>query len=300
MSTAATLLDFLDRRPGRRRPILLDGAYGTELMSRGLPPVRCPELWNVEQSDAVKDVHRSYFEAGSDAVATNSFGGSRIKLASSGLGDRCAELNAAAAALAAAVRPAGRFVAGDIGPTGKFLKPQGEHTESEFEESFAVQARALAAGGADFILIETMFDLREALCAARAARQATDIPVFATMTFNRTPRGFFTLMGDSVAKCVAAFEALGLPAFGANCTLTSSDLVECIREMRKHTARPLIAQPNAGKPELNRAAEVIYSQGIEEFVADVPRLAEAGADFIGGCCGTNPEYIRRAAAVLRA
>jgi 5-methyltetrahydrofolate--homocysteine methyltransferase len=298
---SAAILDLIAYRPGRRvaRPVLLDGAYGTELMNRGLPAVRCPELWNVEQPDAVKDVHRSYFEAGSDAVATNSFGGSRIKLSSYGLGDRCAELNAGAAALAVAVRPPGRFVAGDIGPTGKFLQPQGELTEAEFEESFAVQARALAAGGADFILIETMFDLREALCAARAARQATDIPVFATMTFNRTPRGFFTLMGDSAAKCVAAFEALDLPAFGANCTLTSSDLVECIREMRKHTARPLIAQPNAGKPELNRAAEVVYSQGIEEFVADVPKLVEAGADVIGGCCGTNPEYIRRAAAVLR-
>lgn len=299
MSSPA-LLDLINRGPGRLgRPVLLDGAFGTELMSLGLPQNPCPELWNVERPDAVRDIHRRYFEAGSDAVSTNSFGGSRIKLASYGLADRCAELNAAAAALAVAVRPAGRFVAGDIGPTGKFLKPQGEYTEAEFEASFAVQARALVAGGADFILIETMFDLREALCAARAARQAAEIPVMVTMTFNRTPRGFYTLMGDSAAKCVAAFEALDLPAFGANCTLTSSDLVECIREMRRHTGRPLIAQPNAGKPELNRAAEVVYSQGIEEFVADVPKLVEAGADVIGGCCGTNPEYIRRAAAVLR-
>lgn len=304
---AAALLDLIGRQPGclgqpRRlgRPVLLDGAFGTELMSRGLPQGHCPELWNVEKPDAVRDIHRSYFEAGSDAVATNSFGGSRIKLAAYGLGDRCAELNAAAAALAGEVRPEGRFVGGDIGPTGKFLKPQGEHTAAEFEESFAVQASALVAGGADFILIETMFDLREALCAARAARSVSDVPVFATMTFNRTPRGFFTLMGDSAAQCVAAFETLDLPAFGANCTLTSSDLAECIREMRKHTARPLIAQPNAGKPELNRAAEVVYSQDIEAFVADVPKLVEAGANIIGGCCGTNPEYIRRAAAVLRA
>ena len=298
--SAAAILDIIKRPPGRLgRPVLLDGAFGTELMSRGLPQGYCPELWNVERPDAVRDIHGSYFEAGSDAVATNSFGGSRIKLASYGLADRCAELNAAAAALAVAVRSPGRFVAGDIGPTGKFLKPQGEYTEAEFEESFDVQARALAEGGADFLLIETMFDLREALCAVRAARRATDLPVFATMTFNRTPRGFFTLMGDGAARCVAAFEALDLPAFGANCTLTSSDLVECIREMRKHTARPLIAQPNAGKPELNREAEVVYSQGIEAFVADVPKLVEAGADIIGGCCGTNPEYIRRAAAVLR-
>jgi 5-methyltetrahydrofolate--homocysteine methyltransferase len=283
-----------------RRPVLFDGAFGTELMTRGLPSGHCPELWNVEKPDAVRDIHRSYFEAGSDAVATITFGGSRIKLESYGLADRCAELNAAAAALALAVRPEGGFVGGDIGPTGKFLKPQGEYTEVEFESSFAVQAGALAAAGVDFILIETMFDLREALCAVRAARSVAAVPVFATMTFNRTRRGFFTLMGDSVAKCVAAFEALDVPAFGANCTLTSSDLADVIRDMRALTSRPLIAQPNAGKPELNRAAEVVYSQGIEEFVADIPKMLEAGANVIGGCCGTTPDYIRRAAAVLRA
>jgi len=297
---ASLLLDLIGRRQpgGLGRAFLLDGAFGTEAMRRGLPQSYCPELWNVENPDAVRDIHRSYFAAGSNAVSTNSFGGSRIKLASHGLESRCAELNAAAAALAVAVKPPGTFVGGDIGPTGKFLKPQGEYSEAQFEESFAVQARALVSSGVDFLLIETMFDLREALCAVRAARSVGEVPVFATMTFNKTPRGFFTLMGDSAAKCVAAFESLDLPAFGANCTLTISDLADCIREMRKHTARPLIAQPNAGKPELNRAAEVVYSQGIEEFVADVPKLLDSGASLIGGCCGTNPEYIRRAAAVL--
>jgi 5-methyltetrahydrofolate--homocysteine methyltransferase len=284
-----------------RRPVLFDGAIGTELMKRGLPQGHCPELWNVENPAVVRDIHRSYFEAGSDAVVTNTFGGSRLKLESYGLAARCAELNGAAAALALSVRPEGGFVGGDIGPTGKFLMPQGEYTEAEFETSFAVQARALAAAGVDFIMIQTMFDLREALCAVRAARSvAGGVPTFATMTFNRTRRGFFTLMGDSVAKCVAAFEALDVPAFGANCTLTGSDLADVIREMRSLTPRPLIAQPNAGQPELNRAEKVVYSQGIEEFAADVPKMRAAGANVIGGCCGTDPDYIRRAAAILRA
>lgn len=283
-----------------RRPVLFDGALGTELMKRGLPQGHCPELWNVENPAAVRDIHRSYFEAGSDAVVTNTFGGNRLKLEACGLGARCAELNAAAAALALSVRPEGKFVGGDIGPTGKFLKPQGEYTEAAFEAAFALQARTLAAAGVDFILIETMFDLREALCAVRAARSEATVPVFATVTFNRTRRGFFTLMGDSVAKCVAAFEALDVPAFGANCSLTSADLADAVREMRSLTSRPLIAQPNAGRPELTRAAEVVYSQSIEEFAADVPKMLAAGADVIGGCCGTDPEFIRRAAAILRA
>jgi len=290
---ASPLLDL-----AARRPVLFDGAFGTELMKRGLGHGQCPELWNIDRPDAVREIHRRYFDAGADAVVTNTFGASRLKLESYGLAARSAELNAAAAALALAVRPAGRFVGGDIGPTGKFLRPQGEHTEADFEAAFAVQAKALASAGVDFLLIETMFDLREALCAVRAARRETALPVLASMTFNRTRRGFFTLMGDSPAKCVAAFEALDVPAFGANCTLTSPDLVDLVRELRALTARPLIAQPNAGKPELTKGAEVVYSQGIEEFVADVPRLAAAGANIIGGCCGTDPDYIRRAASVL--
>ena len=284
-----------------RRAVLLDGALGTELMKRGLSQGESPDLWNVERPEAVRDIHRSYFEAGSDAVMTNTFGASVLKLEAAGHAGRCAEINAAAAVLALSVRPSGGFVGGDIGPTGKFLKPQGEYEESAFEAAFAVQARALAAAGVDFFLIETMYDLREALCAVRACRAAADIPVFATMTFNRTRRGFFTLMGDSVAKCVTAFEALGVPAFGANCTLTGADLADAIREMRAITARPLIAQPNAGQPSIGPEGEdVVYSQSVEEFAADVPKLLDAGASLVGGCCGTTPDHIRRAANILKA
>jgi len=292
--SAFTILDLL-----AKRTVLFDGALGTELMKRGLPQGTCPELWNVSHPEAVKDIHRSYYDAGSDAVVTNSFGGNRIKLIAYGLEDRCPELNAAAAKLVAEIKPQGKFAGGGLGPTGKFLKPQGEYSEEHFEQAFAVQAKALAMGQVDFLLIETMFDLREALCAVRGARSAASIPIFVTMTFNRTPRGFFTLMGNSVAQCVEAFEKLDIPVFGANCTLTSSDLADCIGEMRKHTSRPLIAQPNAGKPELTGALEVVYSQGIEEFVRDIPKMIESGANVIGGCCGTTPEYIRRASETLK-
>jgi len=291
---SASIFDLL-----KTRTALFDGAMGTELMKRGLPQGVCPEEWNVARPDVLKEIHRSYFDAGADAVSTNSFGANRIKLASYGLESRCRELNGAAAELAGAVRPPGRFVIGDVGPTGKFLKPQGEFEESEFEAAFADQAAALDSGSVDFFLIETIFDLREALCAVRGIRSASALPVFVSMTFNRTRRGFFTLMGDSVRRCVEAFEALGVPVIGTNCTLTSSDLADCVREMRALTTKPLIAQPNAGKPEVGAGDAVVYSQAVEDFAQDVPKLVASGARIVGGCCGTNPEFIRQAAAALK-
>src|SRR5512136_1361010 len=140
-----------------KRIVLLDGGFGTELIRRGFPQGACPETWNVEKPDVIQSIHLSYFDAGSDAVEANSFGGSPIKLASHGLEKRCYELNRAAVEVANAVKPAGRFVGGSIGPTGKFLKPQGQFTEAEFEEGFAEQARGLTDGKADFLLVETQY-----------------------------------------------------------------------------------------------------------------------------------------------
>ena len=280
------------------RPFLMDGAVGTELMKIVPNLGLAPEAVNLEYPEAVQAVHRSYFEAGADAVTTNSFGANPIKLAAAGLDGRARELAAAAARLAVEVRPAGRFVAGDIGPTGKFLKPQGNITEREVEEAFAVQAEGLAEGGADFILIETMFDLREAVCAVRGARRgAPGLSVLASLTFNRTGRGFFTLMGDSLAKCTQALEAENLTAFGANCTLSSGDMADLIAEWKPMTETPLIAQANSGKPEISDG-RIVYDQTEDEFLKAVPRLIANGARIIGGCCGTTPSYIRRMAALV--
>jgi 5-methyltetrahydrofolate--homocysteine methyltransferase len=283
----------------QRRKVLLDGGFGTELIQRGFPQGACPETWNVENPDVVMEIHKSYFEAGSDAVLTNSFGGSVIKLASHGQEKRCYELNKAAATIAAAVKPAGRFVGGSLGPTGKFLQPQGEFTEGQFEDAYAEQARGLADGRVDFLLIETQYDLKEALCALRGVRRVTAIPVFMTMTYNRVPRGFFTMMGNSVSHCLEELEGEGVPVLGANCTLDSADMAELVRVMREKTALPLIAQANAGKPALSAQGEVSYSQGLEDYLRHIPRAIENGANIIGGCCGTNPEYIRRMAAIVK-
>ena len=242
----------------KTRTVLLDGAMGTELMARGLPQGTAPEAWNVDRPGVVKEIHGEYFAAGADLVSTNSFGGSALKLAGHGLGGRTYELNLAAARLAREIPPAGRFVAGSMGPTGKFLKPQGEFTEEDFAAAYAEQARGLADGGADVLLVETQYDLREALAAVRGARSVSSLPVFVTMTFNAFPRGYFTLMGD-----------------------------------------PIIAQANAGQPVIGQDGRVGYSQGLEDYVRFVPEIIRAGAGFVGGCCGTNPSFIRAMARKIK-
>jgi 5-methyltetrahydrofolate--homocysteine methyltransferase len=290
----ASLLDL-----ARTRTVLFDGAMGTELMARGLGLGVPPELWNVERPEAVREVHAAYFAAGSDVVSTNSFGATPIKLAAHGLAARAFELNRAAARLAREAAPAGRFVAGSMGPTGKFLKPQGPATEEDLIASFAEQARGLAEGGVDVFIIETQYDLREALAAVRGARAASDRPVFVTMTFNAFPRGYFTIMGNPAPRAVAELEKAGAAAVGANCTLTTAEMAGCIRAMRPATALPLIAQANAGQPEVTPEGGLRYAQSIEDYVRSVPEIVQAGAAFIGGCCGTTPDYIRAMARTIR-
>jgi len=283
----------------KTRTVLLDGAMGTELMARGLPQGTAPEIWNVECPAIIKEIHSEYFAAGADVVLTNSFGGSVLKLAGHGLGERTYELNLAAARLAREIAPAGRYVAGSMGPTGKFLKPQGDLTEEDFAAAYAEQARGLADGGADVLLVETQYDLREALAAVRGARSVSSLPVFVTMTFNSFPRGFFTLMGDTVVRSAAELEAEGVAAVGANCTLNSEQMVGCVRALKAATALPIIAQANAGQPVIGPDSRIGYSQGLEDYVRFVPEIVLAGAGFVGGCCGTNPSFIRAMARKIR-
>ncbi|MFQ6069814.1 MAG: homocysteine S-methyltransferase family protein [Candidatus Aminicenantales bacterium] len=282
----------------KKRVVLLDGGMGTELIRLGFPQGECPESWNEDRPEIIKQIHKSYYQAGADVVLTNSFGGNKIKLDSHGFGRKCYELNLRAAELANEVKPEGRYVAGSMGPTGKFLKPQGEFTEEEFEEAYAEQARGLADGKADFLLVETQYDLKEALTAFRGARKATGLPVFVTITFNLGPRGYFTIMGNSVSDCVAELESQAVPAIGTNCTLDSSQMVELVKLMRKKTELPLIVQANAGQPQLNPDGTVTYSQGVEDYVQYIPEIIENGANLVGGCCGTTSAYIKRMAEII--
>ncbi len=283
----------------QKRVVLLDGGMGTELIRYGFPNGTCPELWNVEKAEIVQKIHQNYFDAGSDVVSTNSFGGNKIKLSSYGLAERCYELNITAATIANKVKPNGTFIAGSIGPTGKFLQPAGTATEAEFEDAFADQVRGLVDGKVDFLLIETQYDIKEALCALRVAQRDCDLPVFVTMTYNHNPNGYFTMMGNSVALCIKTLEKENIQGLGANCTLNSADMTDLVKVMRQQTSLTLIAQANAGQPSLSKKGDVFYSQGIDDYVHYIPEMIKNGANIIGGCCGTNPDYIKRMAELIK-
>ena len=275
----------------KKKTVIFDGAMGTMLMAAGLKAGESPELWNIEKPSLVAEIHRQYYEAGSDAVHTNTFGGNAVKLADRGLAEKTEKINVEAARLAREACPAGKFVAGDIGPTGKLLKPLGDLAIEEAEEAFFRQAQALVKGGVDLVSIETMFSLQEALAALRAAKKLGAVTVIAALTFNRTKKGFFTMMGEGVKQAVSAFEEAGADVIASNCSLGSSDMIDLTKELRAATRRPVLVQPNAGKPETQMGV-TFYRQTPAEFAQDGKEIRNSGADMIGGCCGTNPEFIR--------
>ena len=282
----------------KEKTVIFDGAMGSMLMAAGLPNGKVPVLWNLEKPSIIKDIHKQYYEAGSDVVLTNTFVANPLRLADHGLMEKMETLNIEGAKIAGEVCPDGKLVAGDIGPTGKFLKPLGNITPEALEEAFYRQAKALITGGVDFIIIETMLSLEEAVLAVRGARGAADdILVVASMTYDRNKNGFFTMMGEGVSRSVSALEGAGAGVIGANCTLGSKDMIDLTKEIRAVTKRPILIQPNAGNP-IFRNGITYYEQTPSEFAQDVKEIKAAGADMIGGCCGTNPEFIKELIKVI--
>ena len=288
-------MDLLEK--AREKTIIFDGALGTMLMESGHASTRSPILLNLEQPEAVSDIHKQYYEAGSDVVVTNTFGGNPLKLAASGVGHQMEMLNREGVRLARAHCPDGRFVAGNMGPSGKMLKPLGPIEPEEMADNFFRQASVLIDAGVDFIAIETMYSLEEALAAVNGVRKAGDIMLLVSITYSLTRRGFFTIMGEDVSRCASALEEADVEIISANCTLSSSEIIDLTTELRAATARPILIQPNAGQP-LTRDGKTYYDQTPSEFAADARKIKDAGADMIGGCCGTTPEFIREVAAVL--
>jgi 5-methyltetrahydrofolate--homocysteine methyltransferase len=277
-----------------RGTVLLDGGLGSALVELGLTGGAAAEIWNLERPDAVRSVHAAYYGAGSDVVHTNTFGANRLALERHGLSQRMADINRAGARLAKeAARDLtdGRFVAGDIGPSGRFLPPVGEVTEAELESAFAEQAAVLFEAGVDVIAIETMPDVREAMCAVRGALQTTSLPVMACLTYERKKRGFFTIMGDRPAESCRELAEAGASAVGANCSIESPDMLELAAILLEASPVPVITQPNAGVPELN-GTRTTYRQRPEDFARDMAAVATLGASAVGGCCGTDPSFIR--------
>jgi len=278
----------------RSRTLVFDGAMGTQLIAAGYRPVESPESWNVDNPDVVRGIHRAYLEAGADVIETNSFGGSRAKLSAYHAGERVAELNAAGARLAIAVRDEvapDKLVAGDIGPSGRMTPPMGDASPDELRDVFAEQAEALVAGGVDLIAMTTFFDIDEARAAVLAARAAAGSrPVFCSMAFKPSPRGYRTMMGVTPARAAAVLLDAGADVIGANCEITADAMPALMAEFRAATDAPLIAQPNAGQPRLE-GETTVYDETPERFAGLAPAIVAAGANVVGGCCGTTPAFV---------
>ena len=278
--------------------LLFDGAIGTMIMARGLEPGLPPESFNLSRPEVLKEVARLYIEAGAEFVTTNSFGASPIKLRHYSLDDQAEEINRAAVEAARAATAGKAYVAASIGPTGAILKPFRDADPEEVAAGFELQADAMAAAGADIFVVETMIDLAEAKLAVEATRKAAaQIPVMATMTFDPTPRGFFTVMGVTIEQAADELATAGADIVGSNCGNGIELMVEIAAEFKQHTSLPIAIQANAGLPIL-RDGEVIYPE-TPEFMADKSNeLVALPVSIIGGCCGTTPEHVQAIRAVI--
>jgi 5-methyltetrahydrofolate--homocysteine methyltransferase len=271
--------------------LLCDGAMGTELQKRGMPTGVCPEEYNITHPDLVQGIYSDYFEAGSDIVETNTFGGNRLRLAMHNFEDRVAEFCRKSAELAKEVCPNGKFVAGSIGPTGEIIEPLGTRTVQEVYDIFAEQAEALAEGGADVIFVETMMAPEEAEIGIKAAKEKTGLPVVSTMTFELGKSGLRTMWGVDVPTAAKRLTNAGADVIGANCGKGFEEMIQIVKEMRPLTTKPIIAQSNAGIPDLVEGIPV-YKETPENIRPKTKTLLEQGINILGGCCGTGPEHIR--------
>ena len=285
-----------------RRPLLCDGAMGTELIKRGLTPGVCGEKWNVDRPEVLEEIHQAYSDAGCDLLTTNTFGGTEETLKRHGLENEVGPLNVAGAAIARAVAGDERWVLGDVGPFGGFLEPVGEADPRMVAEWFRQQISYLVSGGVDAIIVETMSDPVELQLAVRCVRDVGDWPVIATYAFQKADGGRFrTMMGTTVEDAVEAAIRAGANVIGANCgtSLGLPDYVELARQLvAAGDGRPIILQPNAGSPQMVNG-KLVHPATPAEMADLVKPLLDAGVRIIGGCCGTTPDHLRAMAAAMK-
>ncbi len=280
----------------RSVPVVLDGAWGTQLQERGLLPGECPDAWNLRHPDKVEEIAGAYVDAGSSVILTNTFGASRIALSRHGLEERTPEINRAGVEISRRAAGGRARVFASMGPCGKMLI-DGSASEDEVEASFREQAAALASAGAEAIVVETMSDLTEATLAVRAAH-GTGLPVVACMSFDSGRMKDRTMMGITPEQAAHNLTAAGASVIGANCGLGIDAYIPVCKRLRAATDTPLWIKPNAGTPEIVNG-RVTYRTSPDEFAAHAEMLVSAGADFIGGCCGTTPAFIRAIATRIR-
>lgn len=286
-----SLSEFLNRQ----KPTLLDGAMGTQLASYGL---EMGGQNNLAHPDVVQRIHRQYIEAGCHILIANTLTMNRIYIESHNLDVDVREVNLAGVKLANSAASGSTFVLGDISSTGKMLEPYGDLSEADAVKAFKEQATALSDGGVDGFIIETVFDLREALCAIRACRHISSLPILASIAFSTVDNGGRTIMGDKAADCAVALTEAGVSVVGANCgDLDPFQIAEIVSEMHEATSLPILAQPNAGIPKLV-GDKTVFEMPLDEFAKGISECVQKGAHFVGGCCGTTPAHIAAVAGIL--
>ena len=275
--------------------ILLDGAMGTELDKRGL---MSRGETNLVDPEAVLEIHGAYARCGCHALTTNTLTMNRLYIETHNVGVSVCDVNRTGAELARRAANGRQYVLGDISSTGQLLEPYGTYTQSQFYDAFREQAGILAEAGVGGFIIETMFDLAEALCALRACKDNFPLPVIVSIAFSTETKGGRTIMGNSAEDCAAKLTAAGADVIGANCgDLDPAQMAVVVALLRSATSLPVLAQPNAGKPK-RAGNQTVFDMAPATFAAGVAECVRAGARIVGGCCGTSPEHIRAAAEVL--
>lgn len=281
-------MDFLEYVKNNKIT-LLDGAMGTELKKRN---VMGNFKNNIENREIVKEIHESYIKAGSDAIITNTFSMNSLYLDSKDADVEVEPINKKGVEIAKEAAGEDVFVLGDISSTGKLLKPYGEYEEDEFIEVYKQKAKILAESGVDAFIIETMVDLREAVCALKACKKVSDLPVIVSISFDRVEQGGRTVMGNTVREVVENLSHKKADIIGTNCgSLSPKQMAEIVKMMRAETDLPIMVEPNAGQPKL-KGKETVYDMQPADFTAGIRACIEAGANIVGGCCGTGPEHIQ--------
>ncbi len=282
----------------KNKPVLFDGAMGTSIQSLGLEEIDPPELLSIKYPDKLETIHQNYIQAGSKVIETNTFGGSGARLELAGLGEKVKELNIAAVKIAKKAAGTSVYVAGSVGPSGLLIKPYGDTPKEKVKEHFKEQIDALIEGGVDFILIETMISLDEALIALEAANEAGSETTGVTMTFDHGEQGIRTSFGESPKDAAEKLKENGVKFVGSNCGHGFNDMLLVAKELKAATDLPLLIQPNAGLPTYEDG-KVVYKESPELYKKFVEDLLQIGIEFIGGCCGTTYEHIKLGADVIK-
>jgi len=272
--------------------LIADGAMGTMLFARGLQPGKPPESVNLKTPEILEEIAQAYLDAGAKIIQTNTFGASPLKLSDYGLQDKTEEINRIAVERVRKVVEKKAYVSGSVGPSGKLLKPFGDTEPEDIYKSYERQMKVLINAGVDLICIETMTDLNEATLAIKAAKSISpEIPIMATMTFDETSRGFYTIMDVSIEDAVVGLQKAGADIIGSNCGNGIENMIKIAQEFKNFSKLPIIIQSNAGIPEM-KEGKLIYSETPEFFGEKAKELINVGVSIIGGCCGTTPEYIK--------